>query len=77
MYYIVSELGHGSHWVQNIKHDSKVSLRVGDATQVGMARVVDRKMVRELALKVSRLMNAKYKWSEGLIVELTPSRSVP
>jgi deazaflavin-dependent oxidoreductase (nitroreductase family) len=76
-YYVVSEHRHRSHWVQNIKRDSKVSVRVGEATFVGRARLVDRKTEVELSLKVSKLMDAMFKWSDGLIVELTPIRSVP
>ncbi len=75
-YCVVAELRDKSHWVQNIKRDSKVSFRVGDATHEGSARAINRRMEAELALKVSKLMEVKYKWSEGLIVELTPNHPV-
>ncbi len=76
-YYVVSELRDRAHWVRNVKRDPKVSFSVGDATHEGSARTIDRGMEAELALKVSRLMEAKYKWSEGLVVELTPNQPVP
>jgi hypothetical protein len=39
---------------------------------VGLGRVVDPEDEPELAKKVSELMDAKYQWSDGLIIELRP-----
>jgi len=39
---------------------------------VGLGRIVDPNDEPELARKVSELMEAKYQWSTGLIVELRP-----
>lgn len=75
LYYIASELGHKSNWVQNIKHNNEVSFRIGKNKFKGAGRVVDRNKEPELASKVSALMHAKYHWGEGLIVELKPSSS--
>ena len=74
-YYLVSERGGRSHWVQNLESDPKISFSVGKDTYRGRGRAIDRKKEPELAAKVAALMNAKYKWSEGLIVELAPTRS--
>src|SRR2546426_6156423 len=74
-YYLVSEQGDRSHWVQNLKSDPKISFTVGKDIYRGRGRVIDRKKESELAAKIAALMNAKYKWSEGLIVELAPARS--
>ncbi len=74
-YYLVSENGGRSHWVQNLKDDPKISFSVGKDAYRGEGRVISRKKEPELAAKVTALMNAKYKWSEGLIVELAPGRS--
>jgi len=71
-YYIVSELGEGSNWVQNIKHDTSISFRVGDKVFKGTARIMADKKP-ELSSRVSKLMDKKYGWSNGLIVELKPS----
>ena len=39
---------------------------------VGLGRIVDPDDEPELAKRVSELMEAKYQWSDGLIVELQP-----
>jgi deazaflavin-dependent oxidoreductase (nitroreductase family) len=74
-YYIVSEHRERSHWVQNIRHDPAITLRVGERTTPGTGRALDRAAEPELAAAVAALMDAKYEWSDGLIVELTPSPS--
>jgi hypothetical protein len=38
----------------------------------GTARTVDKLTEHKLAGEIANLMNAKYGWSDGLIVELTP-----
>ncbi len=74
-YYIVSEHRERSHWVQNIRHDPAITLRVGERTTPGTGRAIDPAAEPELAAAVSALMDAKYEWSDGLIVELTPGPS--
>lgn len=73
-YYVVSEHGKRSHWVQNIKSQPSISFRVGKRTYRGKGRVVDRRKEPELAKAVSALMDEKYKWTRGLIVELAPGQ---
>lgn len=70
-YYIFSEQLEGGHWVQNIKQNPNVSFEVNENVFTGTARIVDQGKESRLAQEVSRLMNTKYKWSQGLIVELT------
>ena len=72
-YYVVSEKLYRSHWVQNIQRHPAVSFRVADQTFQGIGRVVDRGAEPELAAVVAALMDAKYDWSDGLIVELIPA----
>ena len=43
---------------------------------VGLGRTINPDDEPELAKKVSELMNAKYQWSDGLIVELRPEPGV-
>jgi deazaflavin-dependent oxidoreductase (nitroreductase family) len=74
-YYIISERLEGAHWVQNIKHNSTVSFSINDKVFKGNARIVDQEKEAVLAAEVLKLMNTKYKWSQGLIVELTPLNS--
>jgi deazaflavin-dependent oxidoreductase (nitroreductase family) len=71
-YYIISERLEGAHWIQNIKHNAKVTFSINENVFNGTARVVDQEKESVLAGEVSKLMNTKYKWSQGLIVELTP-----
>ena len=71
-YYIISERFKDAHWVQNIKHNPKVSFSINENVFYGTARVVDQEKESGLAGEVSKLMNTKYKWSQGLVVELTP-----
>jgi deazaflavin-dependent oxidoreductase (nitroreductase family) len=69
-YYIISEHKGNAHWVRNIIHNSKVSFSVNNTTFEGEARIVNREKESELAAEVSNLMNTKYGWSEGIIIEL-------
>jgi deazaflavin-dependent oxidoreductase (nitroreductase family) len=74
-YYIISERLESAHWVQNIKHNPKVSFSINDNVFKGTARIVHKEKDPGLSGEVSKLMNAKYKWSQGLIVEITPINS--
>jgi hypothetical protein len=57
--------------VQNITCNPKISFAIdSNNTFEGTARLVDEDKDPELAAVVSKLMNAKYGWNEGLIVEL-------
>ena len=60
-----------AHWVQNVLYNSNVSFTVNNKTIEVYARLVDSKE-SELITNVSNLMNKKYGWSDGLIVELHP-----
>jgi len=71
-YYLVSEHRERSHWVQNIRRTPQVAVRVDDHTFSGLGRVIDPAAEPALAQAVSALMDAKYEWSDGLIVELAP-----
>ncbi len=43
---------------------------------VGLGRIINPDDEPELAKKVSELMDEKYQWSDGLIVELRPEPGV-
>jgi hypothetical protein len=73
-YYIVAEYGRRAHWIQNCTREPKVSLRVGDRVTDGTARVVDSEAEPVLAGEVAARMKSKYRWGDGLILELTPVR---
>lgn len=71
-FYLVSERRERSHWVQNIQRQSRITFRVGEQTYQGSGREIEPEVEPELAVQVSTLMDKKYKWSEGLIMELSP-----
>ncbi len=75
-YYIVSEKRERSHWVQNIRHNPAIAFRVGDRHFQGRGRVVDPAAEPDLVAAVCALMDAKYDWSDGLIVELSPEAEI-
>ncbi len=70
-YYVVSERKKRAHWVQNILHNHNVTFSVNNNNFKGYARMVDDDE-SGLISSVSSLMNKKYGWSDGLIVELYP-----
>ena len=72
----MSELGEKADWVRNIKENAKVQLSVGEETVDGIGRVIDSIRESELVKQVSRLMQAKNGWSDGLIVELQPNSNL-
>jgi deazaflavin-dependent oxidoreductase (nitroreductase family) len=70
-YYIISEHKKSSDWVKNIIFDPNVSFNVNNKAYKGYARIVDKSKEPRLANAVSDLMFSKYRWNDGLIVELT------
>ncbi len=75
-YYLVNE-GGLSDWVQNITATPTVTFSIGsrDANQIdGVGRVIDPEAEPVLAAAIRALMDAKYNWSDGLIVELKPRK---
>jgi deazaflavin-dependent oxidoreductase (nitroreductase family) len=71
-FYIIAEHRERTNWVRNIAADARVQVRVGDRRFGGSARIVDEGCEAELALAVKALSDAKYGWSDGTIVEITP-----
>lgn len=72
-YYLVSEKRDRADWVQNILHNPAITFRVAEQTFRGAGRTVDPAAEPALAEAVSALMDTKYNWSAGLIVELKPA----
>jgi len=75
-FYLVSQFRHEAHWVRNIKNHPGISFEVDSDKYLGLGRIIDPDDEPELAKKVSELMEAKYQWSDGLIVELRPEPGV-
>ena len=72
-YYVLSEHRKKAHWVQNIIHDPKISIQVDKQIFNGYGRVVENAEELYLIHRVSELMDKKYGWSDGVIMELTSS----
>ncbi len=80
-HYLVSERREQSGWVKNLEKTPAVTFCVGTRADPGAAvpptparaRVVSAGAEPELAQTVSALMDRKYSWSDGLIVEITPA----
>lgn len=71
-YYLVSESKEAAHWVKNIQHNPAIKFTVGNVAFEGKGRLIDPATDVSLTAAVSALMDAKYAWSDGLIVELKP-----
>jgi deazaflavin-dependent oxidoreductase (nitroreductase family) len=71
-YYMMSEGGDHAHWVQNIQRQPAVKFRLAAQVYDATARIVDQAAESDLAQAVSGLMNSKYAWSGGWMVELRP-----
>jgi deazaflavin-dependent oxidoreductase (nitroreductase family) len=71
-FYIIAEHRERANWVRNIEANPRVHVRVGDRRFDATARIVDDERESELAEAVKVLSDAKYGWSNGLIVEITP-----
>ena len=72
-FYLIAEHRERANWVRNIQAQAQVKVRVGDRQFGATAREVEDKGEPELAAAVKALVDAKYGWSDGLIVELTPA----
>ena len=71
-FYLVAER-ESANWVRNIQSQPQVRVRVGEAELNAVARVVRNEREPQLAAEVKALFDAKYGWSDGLIVELAPA----
>jgi deazaflavin-dependent oxidoreductase (nitroreductase family) len=71
-FYLIAEHGEGANWVRNIQANPHVTVRVGDRRFAGTARIIVDERYPDLARAVKALSDAKYRWSDGLIVEIAP-----
>ena len=71
-FYIIAEHGERANWVRNIRANPQVQVRVGYLRLHGTARLVDGEREPGLASAVKALSDAKYGWSDGLVVEISP-----
>jgi hypothetical protein len=73
-YYVIAERRELAQWVKNIEHDSAVLFRVGTRGESGPVAPATARIVREgdAVARVASLMDEKYGWSDGLVVEILP-----
>ena len=71
-YYLIAEHRDQANWVQNLRANSKVHIRVAGSSMEGTARAMDAKAERTLWRRIQALSEKKYGWGKGLIVEITP-----
>lgn len=83
IYYVVAEMRREAGWVKNIERNPRVSFSVGTrsaresviSSTRARARTVDPGAEPDLVRLVATLMDGKYGWSDGLVVELIPDAS--
>lgn len=67
-YYLIAEHRDKTHWVQNIRANSKITFRLGDGDTVNGSGSIATDAEQIKAVKVK--MDDKYNWSDGLLVQL-------
>jgi len=72
-FYVIAEHRERAHWVRNLLANARVAVRVGNRQFDATARVVLDEAEPALTSAVKALSDAKYGWSDGLVVELIPS----
>jgi len=75
-YYLVSGGGEKSDWVKNIYATPSITVSVGKrdaAAWHGTGRALHAETDADLIAAVRAKMNAKYGWSDGLLIELKPA----
>jgi hypothetical protein len=79
MLYLLTETQERVEWVKNIEASPEVTFSIGtrrnESSQLpltqGLGRIVDERNELELCAHVRNAMRAKYRWSEGLIIEVS------
>ena len=80
-FYLVAEKREDAQWVKNLRAHDEVTISVGTrgdraslvARTTARARAIDDVVEPELAARVRALMQQKYRWSDGLVVEIMPA----
>lgn len=73
-YYLIAEHGERAQWVQNIRANPRVRVRVGTRSFEARGRVVASQADAALVRAVRRLSEKKYGWGDGLVIELARAR---
>jgi deazaflavin-dependent oxidoreductase (nitroreductase family) len=62
-----------SQWLQNLRSDANVQVRVAERRFSARARILSSEADAELMQTIQNLSREKYGWGDGLVVELVPS----
>lgn len=74
-FYVLAEMFETAHFVQNIRANPKVSLRIAGNTVPATARILDPNADRERWEQVRKEGERKYGWGDGLPIEFVPDVS--
>jgi len=72
-FYVIAEYT-SSQWVQNVRADPNVQVRVAGETFAAQARILSSETDNQVLQAVQNLSREKYGWGGGLVVELVPSK---
>jgi deazaflavin-dependent oxidoreductase (nitroreductase family) len=74
-YYVIAERREAAQWVKNIERDSAVRVHVGARGESVSDAPAAARVIRDAGLvaTVAALMDVKYGWSDGLVVEIVPA----
>jgi deazaflavin-dependent oxidoreductase (nitroreductase family) len=73
-FYVIAEHS-TSNWVQNVRAESRVQVRVGVRQFAAQARILPPETDPELVRTIQNLSREKYGWGDGLVVELIPQEA--
>ncbi|PYX88580.1 MAG: hypothetical protein DMG68_08160 [Acidobacteria bacterium] len=71
-FFVIAEYS-TSKWVENIRSNPAVQVRVAGAQFAASARILSPETEPLLVIAVQNLSKEKYGWGDGLVVELLPS----
>jgi deazaflavin-dependent oxidoreductase (nitroreductase family) len=71
-FYVIAEYA-SSQWVQNIRANPEVKVRVRERSFAAHARFLSAESDADLNQQVQQLSREKYGWGDGLVVELVPA----
>jgi deazaflavin-dependent oxidoreductase (nitroreductase family) len=70
-FYIIAEYP-TSQWLQNLRANAEVEVRVGSHHFSGHARILSEREDADLVHSIQDLSRSKYGWGDGVVVELSP-----
>jgi deazaflavin-dependent oxidoreductase (nitroreductase family) len=70
-FYVIAEYP-TSQWVQNLKTDGAVQVRIAGKNYSARARIISAEGEPDLNRAIQDLSRKKYGWGDGLVIELEP-----